>query len=198
MRRQGAWRGAVSMAPVPVLLAALGLIRAVGWGLVTGLDWDRILGLGLDPVLGLDLDRALGLGLDRALGLGLDRVQAQALDRALAQVPITGRVPITQALARRAARLALLHLPIVRLSRLSLTTIPAVFPYLPGRKTFPVRVRGTAGPSTPLRSGRDDNGRAAVPYLALLAVTCPFGSHLRFWKSPTLLEATYAFGSQLV
>src|SRR5882757_8291227 len=33
----------------------------------------------------------------------------------------------------------------------------------PCRKTSPRRVRGTAGPSAPLRSGRDDKEWAAVP-----------------------------------
>jgi hypothetical protein len=98
------------MAPLPALLTALDLIRAVG---AVGLG--RITGPGLDRAQGLGLDRVRGLALVRVRGLALVRILDRALVPAMVRVPITALV-----LDRRAARRALLRLLTIRLNRLSL------------------------------------------------------------------------------
>src|ERR1700692_403217 len=107
MRRRGGGAAATSMARLLALvLTALDLIRVmgvVGSGPVMGLDWDRTRGLGSV--------RVLARGLARILGLGLDQVR----DRAFVSTTVRG--PITALVSdHRAAPLALLRLPTIRLS----------------------------------------------------------------------------------
>src|SRR5450631_4457888 len=123
-----------------MVLTAVGLIRVmvvVGLGPVLGVA-------GLDPVLGLDLDRVL----DQDLGLVRDLVPDPTM------VPITGR-----ALDRRAARLALLHLLVIRLSSLGSRLRPLAI-FLPS-KSKNISRRGPQNCRS-LGFARDDKGEGGL------------------------------------